>query len=367
LKPRKTIIICPLNWGLGHATRDIPIALRLIKAGCRVVVATESPLLELFKEAHPEIELEYFPGPKIGYQRKGSLMVKLLTQMPKMIGWMFREKHIIKNLVRKYNPDFIISDNRYGARHPQVKSIIITHQLMIKLPALLCILEYPLHLLVKRLLLNFNEIWIPDFPLPHSLAGDLVHKYPLPGNAKLIGPLSRFMDLEEEVGVATPNDFKYDLVVILSGPEPQRSILQDIIVAQLKSKEVKTAVVLGKPESGSTKEPIENLNITIYNHLPKSKLHRLIKQCNLVICRSGYSSLMDLWFLNKRALLIPTPGQTEQEYLALYNQSHHFITIQNQFKLPEIGFTNANIYESAGKQTDNCRLNEEIIRLINSP
>lgn len=341
-------MICPLNWGLGHATRDIPIVKRLRDAGCRVIIATEAPLSTIFQESFPGIETDYFPGPKIRYHKSGSLLWKLLLQVPGMCYWLLKERLAIKQLVRKYKPDCIISDNRYGVKHKNVYSIILTHQLMIKLPGLIRFLEKPLHYFVKWLIQAFDECWVPDNPRPNSLAGDLAHKYPFPENAKLIGPISRFMDNGDSVVQNRSHLAKYKNLVVLSGPEPQRSILKKLLISQLSVIDEKSIILCGNPdENQKTNEKMSD-NLTFVPHLNPEKLRLLMSDCPTVICRSGYSSIMDLWFLKKSAILIPTPGQTEQEYLAEHNKNRHFYIRQEDIPEKLIGSIGKNqVYSDA--------------------
>lgn len=328
-----TILVCPLNWGLGHATRDIPIIRSYLQQGYRVVVASEANIIQLLQQEVAGIETDYFSGVHITYSSGNNQLWKLVQQLPSALFWLIREKQITAKLVKKYNPVCIISDNRYGVRHSKVKSVIITHQLMLKMPNGLGWLEKPFHCLIQLLVSRFSECWIPDNPLPESLAGDLTHRYKLPKNARLIGPLSRFaLSCDEPLELKTTEQYAPVLLVILSGPEPQRTILQEIISEKAMAENVKTLIIAGKPES----QPVlsdNSDNLQILPHLKSEQLRHLIIKTPYVLCRSGYTTLMDLWQINKRAIVIPTPGQTEQEYLAGYHhQKNHFAICQADFK-----------------------------------
>ncbi len=326
----KTILICPLNWGLGHATRDIPIIRLLIKQGYHVIIATEAPLSQLFSIETPEAEIVHFPGPHIEYSiRAWWLLPKLFIKIPSWLIWLRKEKKITKQLVHKYKPRCIISDNRYGVRYKGIKSILITHQLMIKLPRSIKFLERPLHLIIKRLISYFDECWVPDYPLPNSLAGDLVHKYPLPSNVRLIGPLSRWMNLEVSEQ-STKGKKNYDVLVILSGPEPQRSLFEQSLINALSDIPVKSIFIRGKPGYKNKHDIPSTKQIDFSDHLPDYEFLSHLEGTAITICRSGYSSLMDLWHLNKRAIMVPTPGQTEQSYLGEYHKHQHKLIYQNQ-------------------------------------
>ena len=335
MKPetRNPILICPLNWGLGHASRDIPIIRKLLKENHRVIVAGDKFVLDYIISEFPDIETELLPGKKITYSKNNSQTLHLLRQLPSALIWMHREKKLVAKLLKKYNPDYIFSDNRYGVRHPKVRSILITHQLMLKLPKSISWLEKPVHLLIKRLVSRFDLCMIPDNDLLDSLAGDLVHKYPLPENARLIGPLSRFMD--EYPNFQT--DCKYDLLAIISGPEPQRTIFQQILTEKLLTENLNCLIVTGTLKDNSTSESLKNIKFV--PHLESSQLAAYIKNIPLIISRAGYSTIMDLWCLKKDAILIPTPGQTEQEHLAQRSvlQNHIFLS---QSEITSFNFQN---------------------------
>jgi len=321
LNPPTSILVCPLNWGLGHASRDIPIIRTLLEGGYRVIVAGDQSVIDLIRSEFPDIETEPLPGKKISYSKRNSQTIHLLLQLPSALFWVWREKKLTDKLVKKYNPECIISDNRYGVRHPKVNSIIITHQLMLKLPKSLKWFEKPVNILIKRLVSRFNCCLIPDNPLPNSLAGDLVHKYPLPKNARFIGPISRFMFEYPHY----QTDDKYDLLVIISGPEPQRTILQQKLTEKILSEDLNCLMITGTLNDNDTPKSLKNIKFV--PHLESYILAEYIKNTPIIVSRAGYSTIMDLWHLKKNAILIPTPGQSEQEYLAQRSelQNHTFI------------------------------------------
>jgi predicted glycosyltransferase len=358
IEHRGTILLCPLNWGLGHATRDIPIIKRCMDRGFRVIVASEAPIIELLQKEIPSIETEYFPGANITYSSSNNQFWKLLRQLPSAIYWLFREKSITARLVKKYKPAHIISDNRYGVRHRNVNSILITHQLMLKMPNGLHWLEKPFRLLVKLLVSRFSACWVPDNPLPFSLAGDLVHKYKLPKNALLIGPLSRFMDgpKSDLTNHEHINNKNPQLLVMLSGPEPQRTILQNILSDKIIAEKIPSAIIAGKPSKTSDFESIDD-QLQYFSHLETESLRHLIQSSHFIICRAGYTSIMDLWYTGHKAVLIPTPGQTEQEYLSMYhNSKNHSAITQNELKK-----------QSLLKILSSCNLRDDSTSSANSP
>lgn len=328
-KTKKTVLFCPLDWGLGHIARDLPLIKEFRKHGHRVIVAASQTLIGWLEKEYPQVETTLFEGPDIRYTKNGALFLKLMLFLPHLFRWLKKEKSITSALVEKYHPDLIVSDNRYGARHHSVYSVIITHQLMLKMPSLLRWAEYPVHLLIKRLIQPFRECWVPDFEKEHSLAGDLVHKYPLPENARLIGPLSRFDDPELNADVSKQPDPK-SLLAIISGPEPQRSLLEEKLKNILNNYPGKICIVRGT-DIRSARVQKAPKKMKIYNHLQTPYLLKKIKESEVIISRPGYSTIMDMYTLKKSILMIPTPGQTEQKYLAKYhhNKSHKLLNIKH--------------------------------------
>jgi uncharacterized protein (TIGR00661 family) len=221
----------------------------------------------------------------------------------------------LKKIVRKIRPDLVISDNRYGLWSENVKSILITHQCSIKFPGFMKFLEYPAALFIRLLIEGFDDCWIPDYPGPQNLSGDLSHRFPPPSNATYIGPISRFSIpvIPHEKAEKLPHA---DLLIMLSGPEPQRTRLEKTVLKQVQALSVSTIILQGLPGKNETIEI--GPHHTMISHLPSRELKGLIQNARFIICRSGYSSIMDLAGLKKKALIIPTPGQTEQEYLADY-------------------------------------------------
>lgn len=326
---------------MGHATRLTPIIDLYIKEGFNPIVATSEPLTDYFKTAFPTAKIIKFDGPKIRYSKSNNFILKSAIQVPIWILWIFIERIKTKRIAKKYNPILIVSDNRYGARSKKRNSILITHQIFIQLPKKIKFLEPLLNIFIKNLVSKFNQCWIPDYQLNNGLSGYLSHKKELPKNTKFIGPLSRFMVPAEQTHKQT--QLKADILVILSGPEPQRTILQDIlmdILSQYKDKEI--IFILGKPH----REEVTTINnITLFPHLPMSEFKDLIINTPIIISRAGYSSIMDFHFLNKKAILIPTPGQSEQEYLAMH-LSDKFPTIsQNDLTINSLNQLLTNIYK----------------------
>jgi uncharacterized protein (TIGR00661 family) len=305
----KKVLVAPLDWGLGHATRCIPVIQELIKQGHEVLIAADDNVEHLLKEEFPELKFIYFRGYHVSYSSRLPAWFKILIQLPKILIRIIAEHRQLKKIIREHKIDVVISDNRFGLWNQNIKSIYITHQLMIKCPNEFKLFEPLLYRLHQIIINRYDLCWIPDFEGENNLTGDLSHKYTKPTNAKFIGSLSRLKYVDS---VAT---MKYDLCFIISGPEPARSEFQKIVFEKLKSYSGKVVVILGNPKSSNHYS--EN-NIEVFPYLNANQLKDIIAKSKLIVCRSGYSSIMDLVALKKDALLVATPGQTEQEYLAEY-------------------------------------------------
>ena len=305
------VLVAPLDWGLGHATRCIPLIRELIRQGASPCLAGEGAQETLLKTEFPDLPFLPLPGYRIRYPKKGgSLPWKMIRQVPGIIGSIRKEQEWLRQQMKTYHFDAVISDNRYGLHHPDTHSVFITHQLQIKGPA--AWIEKMLRQKNYRYIHRFKQCWIPDTAEENNLAGSLSHPDQLPAvPLKYIGPLSRFEKKEEA-------PIKGHLLILLSGPEPQRSLLEEIIIEQISHYPGTATVLRGLPGHPSV-VPSTGM-IRFFNHLSSEELSAEIQKAELVISRSGYSTVMDMAQTGKKCILIPTPGQTEQEYLAAYLQ-----------------------------------------------
>jgi uncharacterized protein (TIGR00661 family) len=321
LKTRNTYLVCPLNWGLGHATRLIPIIQQLLKDDHNVILGGDGDALMVLTKYFSSLQTIHIPDIHIRFSSKHSAL-KLIKLIPHILLNTIKEHYFLKKILAKHSIDFVISDNRYGLWSKQVDTVFITHQLMLKLPAPFTFMETIMHWVIKTAIKKYNQCWIPDYPdSTHNLSGDLSHKYSLPANAKFIGPLSRFSIIQEkQMGES------FQVVALLSGPEPARSDLQEKLIAYLSRTQFSCLIVEGKPNKSKQRTHFNNIVIT--PHLSDDQLHYSLKQADYIFCRSGYSTLMDLHVLKCKATLIPTPAQTEQEYLALYHKNNHSVIQQ---------------------------------------
>jgi len=300
---KKRILVAPLNWGLGHATRCIPIINALIDNHFEVIIASDGNALNLLRKEFPRLEAIELPSYAITYSENAKLIKwKLLKDSPKIMQTIKAEKKAVKSIVDFYNIDGIISDNRFGVRSKKVPSVFITHQIQV-LSGNTTWLSTRMH---QKIIKKFDICWVPDNQYKPNLSGQLGHVPHTEINIEYIGPLSRFNKKETKV--------VYALFVLLSGPEPQRTFLEENLFLVLKEFKGKVLFVRGLVDDAQTK--IENENLTIYNFMTSESLEQAINESAMVLSRSGYTTIMDLAKLEKKAFFIPTPGQFEQEYLA---------------------------------------------------
>ncbi len=300
---KKNILVAPLNWGLGHATRCIPIIQGLINNNFNPILASDGVALELLKKEFPDLQMLELPSYQIEYAKNGkNFKWKMIKNSPKMISAILEEKKIIKKWVNEYNLSGIISDNRLGVRSKLIPSVFITHQLNV-LTGNTSWITTKLH---QNIIEKFTECWVPDFKDKPNLTGKLGHLKKTDLNLKYIGPLSRLKSkyLRE----------KFDLMILLSGPEPQRTMLEEKLKIEVKNFSGKTIFIKGVVEKEQKTEQIGD--VTFINYMNSDEIETAFNESEMVLCRSGYTTIMDLAVLGKKAFFIPTPGQFEQEYLA---------------------------------------------------
>lgn len=325
---RPRIIIAPLDWGLGHATRCIPIIKELINLNCDVIIAADAAIFLLLKKEFPSTVFLRLKGYNMKYsRRKRGLFVKLLLQLPHILFTIKNEKKWLDKVINERQIDAAISDNRFGFYSKKIPCIYITHQLLIKTGN--SFFEKIGQKIHEYFIEKYTQCWVPD-NLQNGLAGILSHPGNIPDHIKYIGPLSRFHSLENV-------EKKFDILVAISGPEPQRSIFENIILSQITDFKGRTMIVRGLP-AATVNIPSPNERVIIINHLPAEEFNKALAQSEMVISRSGYTTIMDLAKLNKKAILIPTPGQTEQEYLAkyLFDKKYFYAADQEKFSLQQV-------------------------------
>ena len=326
MKTPRRILISPLDWGLGHASRIIPLINRLLEQGDNVIIAGSGLSLNLLQQHFPQLKSIEIPSFKMKYSAGKSQVWAVIKAFPKLIYYSIKEHQALKRIVEEENIDFIISDNRFGLYHKSVPSAYITHQLMIKLPKGYAFME-PMVAYFHRCIINkFTECWVPDFEdCQYSLAGELSHPAKLPKNVKYIGVLSRFSKRREETFLMTNGNKgeRRNCIAILSGAESQRTIFENELLTSLQNNPSENIILVqGRIEAEQKVSKVGK--VTVYNYMSTEQLQEHILKADEIICRSGYSSIMDLYALGKlkNATLIPTPGQSEQEYLAEYISNH---------------------------------------------
>ncbi len=325
---KPVILISPLDWGLGHASRCIPLIRELQHLGCEVIIASEKGPASLLQHELPQLSFLPLDGYNVQYSRnKSFLLLRLFTQIPKLIFSINKEHKWLKKVTRERKIDAIISDNRMGFYHLKIPSIYITHQLHIKTAN--SFTEKIADKIHRSFIKKYSACWVPDFEGDVNIAGELSHLVKEFTKTIYLGCLSRF---EKKENVAK----QYELVVIISGPEPQRTIFENILFDQLNNYNKKVLFIRGLPGKDDVKKHPNNL-ITVVNHLAADELNLAMQQCNYVISRSGYTTIMDLVKIQQKAILVPTPGQTEQEYLAtnLFDRKIFFSEEQNKFSLKD--------------------------------
>ncbi|WP_016989650.1 glycosyltransferase [Flavobacterium sp. ACAM 123] len=299
----KTILVAPLNWGLGHATRCIPIIKALQERNHIPIIASDGIALDLLRKEFPYLKMLELPSYQIEYAKNGkNFKWKMLQKAPKMMQAMWDEKKLVASWMQQYNIDGIISDNRLGVFNKNIPSVYITHQLNV-MTGKTTWLTSKLH---QNIIKKYTQCWIPDVAGQPNLAGKLSHADHLRFVPKYIGTLSRMHKKE------TPR--RYDLMVILSGPEPQRGLLESILKIELKRYRGAVVFIKGIVAQEQKKEQLKN--ITYFNFMTSRQLEQTFNESDLVLARSGYTTIMDLTRLGKKAFFIPTPGQYEQLYLA---------------------------------------------------
>ncbi len=312
---KNKIIVAPLNWGLGHATRCVPIINALLENNFEPIIASDGSSLEFLKKEFPNLEFLELPSYNISYNK--NLKFKLLLQIPRILATVKKEQQIINNFINVNKSVVgVISDNRFGVRSNKVSSVYITHQVNV-LSGFTTFLTSKVH---QQIISKFDECWVPD-DKNSELSGRL-SKTKI-SNHKFIGALSRFSK-------TTIKNYKIDILIVLSGVEPNRTLLEQKLISEFKNDARNIVFVLGKVEKDQKKWTSNNC--VFYNFLLSKDLEQKINEAELIICRSGYSSILDLYTLEKKVFFIPTKNQPEQEYLAKHleqNEIAPFATLEN--------------------------------------
>lgn len=324
------VLLSPLDWGLGHTTRCIPIIRELLRHGCDVVVACNHKQQSLLQQEFPHIRYVPLKGYNMQYGKSRRRTLGLIVlQVPKILTSVWQEHRWLKRFLKDNPVSAIISDNRFGLHAPTIPSIFITHQLLVK-TSLGAFADRLTQISNYRMINRFDAVWVPDAANHNTMSGELSHPKHLPDiPIHYLGAISR---LENCAGTNLQND----LVIVLSGPEPQRTIFENTLLKDLKNYKGKAVLVRGLPGNAGTVDP-PGANITILNHARAAQLNELFCSAEMIISRSGYTTVMDLLKLGKKSILVPTQGQPEQEYLGKHLQKEQlaYCVFQHQFSLME--------------------------------
>ncbi len=316
LRKLNRVLFAVLNWGLGHATRSAPLIRFLLDKGVEVEIASNGISLAYLKNEFTDIKTHRISGYNVRYSTRKSLMpFYLLCQIPKIKRAIDNEQREIQEITSDKKFDLILSDNRYGVHSSSIKSIIITHQLRLSAPY---VYQW-VNIIIERYLSKFDSIFIPDHHVIQKRISGHLSDTSLPHH--FIGPIS-------SLDVISYNNTEKDIdyLIVLSGVEPTRTQLEISIIKATRSSNKKIVLVRG------TEQPFtQPTELETYNLLQRKELEALIYRSKILVARSGYSTLMDLEFLRMPAILIPTPGQTEQEQLAsLLHRKQHYLVLQQK-------------------------------------
>lgn len=315
----KRILVAPLDWGLGHSARCVPIIAALIEQGAVPVLGADRGPLALLRKEFPRLEHVRIPGVDVRYSAGSSQLLSMARQFPAMVRGVQAERALFDRLRPALRLDAVISDQRFGIRSPELPSVLITHQVFPFTP----FAQRALRKLNLRHIARFDQCWVMDEATAPGLAGELSHGAALPSNARYIGTVSRMSPKG-----AAPS--KRDVVAVISGPEPQRTLLQEQLIEQLRELPGDHLLVLGQPDRH---RDARLGNVHVVSHLNGEALTDAMRGAKLIVSRSGYTTLMDLAALGRSALIIPTPGQQEQEYLGeLHRRTDRFL-VQEQGRI----------------------------------
>lgn len=309
------ILVAPLNWGLGHAARCVPLIHRLLSEGHEVVIGGEGESLTLLRKHFPKLAVLPLAPLDLRYGKGKSQVLAMLRALPRILQSAVTDHRMLAEYLRYEKIDQVISDNRFGLYSEKVSCVYMTHQLVVPLPRAWRWLEPMVAAIHRHIIAHYAECWIPDLPAAdgrQGLAGRLSHPVRMPANAKYIGVLSRFADRTFAA------DARYQVVAVLSGLEPQRTMFEKEIISRYAETEQSVLIVRGKVHGPPT--VVQHANVTIVPWLDDAHLAGYLLGADRIICRSGYSSVMDMYALHvmDKVEWHPTPGQPEQEYLAGY-------------------------------------------------
>jgi hypothetical protein len=319
----KKVLFGVLDWGIGHATRSIALVNKQIADGNSVTIASSGKALEFLKNYYPNILFIELGGLNLTYAKHFHYFNWWRISY-KVWGQYYSDRRFVKSHENEY--DIIISDSRYGFFSKVTESHFITHQLNIIPPRGFGLFSPVLNLVSRKILQSYKRIIVPDKFGEKSLAGKLSQT-----NKSLkihyVEYLSRFYNINACEDIKYKH---YDVLIILSGPEPSRSYLEQKLVNLMTKLRMKSLILGGfTQKSLFTKNPYADYQA----HLPDIEFASAVVSIPYIIARAGYSTILDLAVLNRMALLIPTPHQSEQQYLADYLDKKHFFRTLSEDEL----------------------------------
>jgi predicted glycosyltransferase len=315
------ILVAPLDWGLGHAARCVPVINALLEHDAVPVIGADGGPLALLRDEFPQLEHVVLPGQEVRYGRGRSQVWSMVRQFPALLWGIRQEEARVARLVPQLRLDAVISDQRFGVRSEQVPGLLITHQVFPFTP----VAQRLMRAINRRHIARFDRCWIMDEEQAPGLAGELSHGRDLPANARYIGVHSRMAPHDGAGAVA-----RHRVVAVISGPEPQRTLFEEKLIAQLTDLPGEHLLVRGKPGARGARQ-LGNLHVV--DHLSAADLRTALLGAERIVSRSGYTTLMDLVALGRSALIVPTPGQPEQEYLARLHRGTGRFLVQHQRNL----------------------------------
>ncbi len=353
----KNILVCPLDWGLGHATRMVPVIKELEKQGAKVVLAADNRPLDFLMRYFPTNKVVKLEGFNPVYPEKGSMAWTMIKSVPGMIRSSRLARTTLNRLIKELSIDAIISDNRYELFGTGIPTIFITHQLNIQTKGIQILAKPIINMIINGFLRKFDEIWVPD-DSNHTFSGLLSETNKYRDKIHFVGVLSRFQQgkLESNEG--------FEILAIMSGPEPQRSLFERLVVKQLAAINKPSAILQGKPGTGS----IEEIGgVTLIPHANDDDFANLVNSAKIIISRPGYSTIMDLAQFGKSGIFVPTPGQTEQEYLAkkLNSENRAVVAFQNKLDIAQ-SIELIKLQKGISHEPDSSVLTQRISHLLNN-
>ena len=293
----QNILFSALNWGYGHVMRSLVLLKKLVKQGNKLYVVGTDEQITLFKTEGLEASYIHQEGYPFQFGGNGNFSLDLFKNLSALKQHFVREQKNVEQLCADFAIDLVIADQSLGVFSRKVPSILITHQLNLPLSWW----EKPAQAFYNKQLKNFQQIWIPDQAPPNNLAGRLSETNRK--NVTYIGWLSRFTEIPKV-------DKQFDVGVLVTGPQPYAQQFFEEMCKRFENSPEKVFIIYNGTNLRTHK------NIVIFQHQATAEMAELLCSAKLLITRSGYSTLMDLYALGIRNVeLHATPGQAEQLYL----------------------------------------------------